>query len=208
MAKIAVVDEKGKTLEELNVADKILAAAVNQSLIHLVVRAHLAEERRGTADVKHRGEVRGGGVKPWRQKGTGRARAGSIRSPIWKGGGVTFGPTPRDFTVTVPKKARRQALKSVLSDKIKHGNVRVVSDLIWKAPKTKQAVALLDKLGMEGKILAIFRDEAEAVTKSFANLPEVKIISADQVNVYDLLNSDEILTTKAVFESMCEERLS
>ncbi len=204
--KIPVVDEKGKKTEELSIEDKQLKTKVDPSLIHQVVRAHLSGQRKGTAATKRRGEVRGGGVKPWRQKGTGRARAGSIRSPLWTGGGVVFGPKPRDFSIKLPKKAKRQALKSVLGEKISNGSVKVLNKIDWNEPKTKKAVKLLDTLKMEGKVLAVIQDESENVVKSFLNIPEVKIISADQISTYEVLNTDDILTTRKSFEKILKDR--
>ncbi len=206
--KIKVLDHMGKGTGEITVGDEIMKASVDSSLIHQMVRSHMSEHRQGSASTKTRGEVRGGGVKPWRQKGTGRARAGSIRSPLWAGGGTTFGPSPRSFAIGVPKKAKKQALRNAMGDKVKSGSVKVLKDLTWTAPKTKQAVKLMNALKLEGKVLLMFKDENENVIKSFMNLPEVKIVSMDQMSVYDILASDDILTTKKAFEALIEERLA
>lgn len=205
--KVQVLDLSGKGTGEIAISDDIMKASVDPSLIHQVVRGYMAEHRQGSASTKTKGEVRGGGVKPWRQKGTGRARAGSIRSPLWNGGGTVFGPRPRSFSINVPKKAKKQALRNVVGDKVKSGSVKVVKDITWDKPKTKQAVKLMNALKLEGKVLMMIKDEKESVVRSFLNLPEVKIVSTDQLNVYDILDSDDILTTKKAFEALIEERL-
>lgn len=206
--KVKILDHTGKDSGEITVGDSIMKASVDKTLIHQVVRSHISAHRQGSASTKTRGEVRGGGVKPWRQKGTGRARAGSIRSPLWTGGGTTFGPTPRSFAVGVPKKAKKQALRNAMGEMVKSGSIKVVKDLKWTAPKTRQAVKLMNDLKLEGKVLLMLKDESENVIKSFMNLPEVKIVSMDQLSVYDILDSDDILTTKKAFEALIEERLA
>ena len=206
--KVAVHDAKGKKIDDLNVADDVMKFEVNGALVHQVVNAYLASRRQGSANTKTRGEVSGGGAKPWRQKGTGRARAGSNRSPIWRHGGIVHGPRPRDFSVKVPKKMKQAALKGVLAEKLRDGNVKVVESINWQKPSTKAAVELLTALKAEGKVLAVVQDEHENVGKSFQNLPHVKVVSAGQLTTYDILNADEIVATKTVFEIVAKERLS
>jgi large subunit ribosomal protein L4 len=205
--KIKVLDQKGKAVSEVTVGDAI-KFEVNPATVHQVVVAYQAGLRQGTASTKTRGEVSGGGAKPWRQKGTGRARAGSNRSPIWRHGGITHGPQPRDFAVKVPKKMKYAALKGALAEKLRDDQVKIVDSLAWEKPSTKAAVALLAAVGAEGKVLAIVRDENENVIKSFQNLPHVKVASAGQLTTYDVLNCDDIVTTKGVFEIVAKERLA
>lgn len=206
--KLSVLNMSGKSVGEISVGDAVMKLEANPAVLHQAVRHHLAMERRGTASTKTRGKVRGGGVKPWRQKGTGRARAGSIRSPLWKGGGTVFGPVPRDFSFRLPQKVKGLALKTALADKIGAGSLKVVDKLSFKISSTKKAREVLDNLKAEGKILAVLKDEDENVSKSLRNIPEVKIIQVGQINTYDVLDSDVIVTTKSAFETLLKERLS
>lgn len=206
--KLPVFDIHGKAVGEVSIKDEVLRVEANPSVIHQVVRYELALERQGGASTKGRSEVSGGGAKPWRQKGTGRARAGSIRSPIWKGGGTVFGPHPRDFSFKLPKKVRNLALKAVLSDRIRQGAVKIVKKFGWTSPSTKKAAEALSKLKVQGKILVVLEDENEVEEKSLRNIPEVKIVHIDQINTYDLLDSDDLVVTKDAFEHMVRERLS
>lgn len=205
---ISVLDKKGKKVSEVAISDTAMKYEANPALIHQVVNAYLSGLRQGSANTKTRGEVSGGGAKPWRQKGTGRARAGSNRSPIWRHGGIVHGPKPRDFSQKVPKKMKYAALKSALADKLRGGSFKIVDDLSWGKPSTKAAVELLAALKAEGKVLAIMQDEQDAVMKSFRNLPHVKLVSAGQLTTYDVLNADEIVTTKSVFELVAKDRLA
>lgn len=176
-------------------------APVNVHLMHEVVTAQRAAARAGTASTKTRGEVSGGGRKPWRQKGTGRARHGSIRSPLWKGGGSAHGPKPRNFAKRVNKKARRAALASALSDRAADDLVTVVADLAFEQPRTKDAVALLDALGLaDRRVLVVLADAHPATVKSFRNLPDVHLLVVDQLNVHDVLVSDEVVIARAALE--------
>jgi large subunit ribosomal protein L4 len=169
-----------------------------------VVVAGLAGIRAGTHSTKTRGEVRGGGRKPWRQKGTGRARQGSIRSPQWVGGGVAHGPTPRDHTQKINKKMRRGALRSALTDALQSGKLAVVDELDWDEPKTKQAVSVLDSFELAGRILLILPvpTESGAVERSFRNLPNVKIAYAGGLGTYDVLLADRVLFTDAAIDRL------
>lgn len=184
-----------KAIVELD--PKTFGLEPNVPLMHQVVTAQLAAKRAGTHSTKTRSEVRGGGAKPWKQKGTGRARAGSSRSPIWIGGGVSHGPKPRDYSQRTNKKMIRQALKCALSDRAADSKVIVVEDWGFDAPSTKGASAALSSLGAEGKILVVLdRDDVNAV-KSFKNLQSAHVLTADQLNTYDVLCSDYVVFSKA-----------
>jgi len=183
--------------------ERLFGGAVNKDLLYRMVRLQMANRRQGTSCTKTRGEVRGGGRKPWRQKGTGRARQGSRRSPLWVGGGTTFGPKPRDYTMSLTKKMRAGALVSALSDRAQDGRVILVDRMAFEGPKTKVAVALLARLGVEGSALIVVgsSEYGRAVRKSFTNLPYVKCIAGSGVNVYDVLRHDYlVMTTEAVEE--------
>lgn len=197
MAKFTVHNVKGEAVGDIELSDAVFAAPVNQALLHAAVVRYLANQRQGTAKTKTRAEVAGGGRKPWRQKGTGRARHGSIRSPIWRGGGITFGPQPRDFRLEMPRKARRAALRSALSAKAGSGDLLVLDSLEFDEPKTKQVVSLLKNLNVEGKALILTGDLQPAVYKSARNLPGVKAEEARNVNVYDILNHGKLILTEA-----------
>lgn len=205
---ISVLDKTGKKVSEVSVSDGAMKYEANPALVHQVVNAYLAGLRQGSANTKTRGEVSGGGVKPWRQKGTGRARAGSNRSPIWRHGGIVHGPKPRDFSQKVPKKMKYAALKGALADKLRDGSFKIVDELSWDKPSTKAAVELLAALKADGKVLAIVQDEQDVIMKSFRNLAFVKVVSAGQLTTYDVLNADDIVATKSVFELVAKERLA
>ena len=174
----------------------------NVAVMHQVVTAQLAAARAGTHSTKTRAEVRGGGRKPWRQKGLGRARHGSSRSPLWMGGGVTHGPTPRSYVQRTPKKMRRLALRSALSARAADGQVKVVEDFDWEAPKTKQAVALLDAVGIDGKVLVVASPTDTVAARSFRNLSRATIIRSGQLNTYDVLWADTVLFTVEALDSV------
>ena len=184
--ELDVIDRQGTPVEKVAVADSAFAAEVKTHLFHQVVRMQLAKRRRGTASTKTRGEVSGGGRKPWRQKGTGRARAGSTRSPLWRGGGVALGPKPRDYAYKLPKKVRRAALCSALSLKTQEGLLKVIDHLDLPAPKTKQMVGFLKDLGVEKAAIILLADNNPNVQLAARNLPDVKVIRVEGVNVYDL----------------------
>ncbi|MBA2528657.1 MAG: 50S ribosomal protein L4 [Euzebyales bacterium] len=189
----------GATDGTVDVDDAIFGAQVNVPAMHQVVTAQLAAARSGTSKTKSRGEVRGGGAKPWRQKGTGRARQGSIRSPQWSGGGVAHGPTgDQNHVKRVNKKLKQLALRSALSDRARSGDVRVVSDLAFDAPRTRDAVAFLDALGLRArKVLIVLASRDEAVGRSFRNLGGVHLLTVDQLNTYDVLVSDVVVFQQA-----------
>jgi large subunit ribosomal protein L4 len=197
MAKVDVLNAGGKKAGSVDLPDEVFGVQVNVPVMHRVVRAQLAAGRAGTHSTKTRSEVRGGGAKPWRQKGTGRARQGSRRAPQWTGGGVVFGPTPRDHSLRVNKKERVLALRSALTDRRAGGNLVVVDGLDFDAPKTARAVELLDTLGLAGrKLLFVVDGLEEAAIKSFRNLPTVHLITFDQLNTYDVLASDVVVFTR------------
>jgi large subunit ribosomal protein L4 len=197
MAKVDVLNAGGKKAGSVDLPDEVFGVQVNVPVMHRVVRAQLAAARAGTHSTKTRAEVRGGGAKPWRQKGTGRARQGSRRAPQWTGGGVVFGPTPRDHGLRVNKKEKVLALRSALTDRRAGGNLVVVDGLDFDAPKTARAVELLDTLGLAGrKLLFVVDGLEEAAIKSFRNLPAVHLITFDQLNTYDVLASDVVVFTR------------
>lgn len=186
----------GKPAGEAVLDPEIFGVEPNLPLMHQVVTAQMAAARSGTADTKTRNEVRGGGRKPWRQKMTGRARHGSIRSPIWVGGGIAFGPHPRDYAQRTPKKMKRLALRGALSARASEGSVRVVQRIDWPEPKTKRAVALLDAIDASGKVLVVVGSGDAVVERSFRNLPRVKLMRVDQLAAYDVLWSDVVVFTQ------------
>jgi large subunit ribosomal protein L4 len=186
---------------DVQLADEIFGIEPNQAVMHQVVTAQLAAARAGTASTKTRAEVRGGGRKPWRQKGLGRARHGSIRSPQWSGGGVAHGPKPRDYSQRTPKKMRRLALRSALSDRAAAGQIKVVESFdVWDVPKTKQAVALLAAMGVTGKVLLIAEDHERTAIKSFRNLDQVIASNLGQANTYDVLWADTIIMSQGTLD--------
>ena len=196
MAKAAVYDMANKQVGDIELNDDIFSVEVNAGLLHQAVVMQLASQRLGTHATKTRSFVRGGGRKPWRQKGTGRARAGSTRSPLWVGGGTVFGPHPRSYAFSMPRKQRRLALKCALSDKVKSGDLIVLDTLAFEAPKTKEAVKVLAAFESPKKALFITADEVENVEKSARNIPGVKAISAMGLNVFDILHHDKVFVTK------------
>jgi large subunit ribosomal protein L4 len=207
MASIEIRDVDGKKTGSRELPAEIFESNVNVPLMHQVVVAGLAGIRAGTHSTKRRGEVRGGGKKPWRQKGTGRSRQGSIRSPQWVGGGVAHGPTPRDHSQKINKKMRRGSLRSALTDALRSGKLAVVDGLDWSEPKTKQAVAVLESLELAGRILVVLPDPTDsgAVEKSFRNLTQVKIAYAGGLGTYDVLLADRVLLTGGAIDRLAGE---
>ena len=187
----------GTAKGEIPLDPEVFGIEPNLAVLHQVVTAQLAGARAGTASTKTRAEVRGGGRKPWRQKGLGRARQGSIRAPQWTGGGVAHGPKPRDFSQRTPKKMKRLALRSALSARASEQAVLVVEPLDWSAPKTKQAKALLEAMGATGKVLVVLGRTDEVAERSFRNLPEVHLTEPGQITAYDVLWSDRVVFTTA-----------
>ena len=204
---LPIVDISNKKVGDAKLAPAVFEVEIRQNIMRDVVVAQLASRRRGTHNTKTRNEVRGGGAKPWKQKGLGRARAGSVRSPIFRGGGITFGPKPRDYSYSPPKKVRKAALKSALSVKAKEKALIVIDAFSFDEPKTKQAVAALTALKLADKKTLVVIDAANSpVEKSFSNIPTVKLLRAEGVNVYDLLNAENVLITQAALLKL-EERL-
>src|SRR3954470_16118286 len=196
MPTIDLRTKDGGTSGTIELDDAIFGIEPNVPVMHQVVTAQLAAARSGTQSTLTRAEVRGGGAKPWRQKGTGRARAGSTRAPNWSGGGVALGPKPRSYKQKTPKKMVQLALRSALSDRASEGRVAVVEAWDWPAPKTKDAAAALVALGIEGKVLLVVGSEDEVAFKSFRNLTHVHIQSKGELNAYDTLCSDWIVFTR------------
>jgi large subunit ribosomal protein L4 len=195
MASVPVLNQSGKKAGTRELPSEWFEAPVNGPLMHQVVVAGMAAIRRGTHSTKTRAEVRGGGRKPWRQKGTGRARHGSNRSPIWTGGGIAHGPKPRDHSMRVNKKMKRQALRSALSDAVQSGKVALVDALSFEEPSTRGAAEILETLELSGKVLVVIPRPDQVIEKSFRNIPTVMVTYARSVPVYALLEADRVLFT-------------
>jgi len=185
----------GQEIGTVKLSDEIFAQEVNQAALHTVVRAYLANQRQGTQSALTRAEVSGGGIKPWRQKGTGRARQGSTRSPQWRHGGVVFAPKPRDYRVSVNKKVKRLAMKSALSSKVNDGSLVVFDALTLAAPKTKEMIKVLDAVKVS-KALVVLPEKDETVERATGNIPNVKTTLVGTLNVYEILKYDTLILTK------------
>lgn len=196
MPKVALYNQTGAQVGEIELADSVFGIEPNNHVLHDAVVMQQASMRQGTHDTKGRSEVRGGGRKPWKQKGTGRARQGSIRSPQWVGGGIVFGPTPRSYAYKLPKKVRRLAIKSALSSKVQNNEIVVLEGLQFDAPKTKDMLQVLKGLNAENKALVVTGEFAENVALSARNIPGVKFVTADGINVLDVLKHDKLVITK------------
>lgn len=197
MPKVAVYDITGQQTGDIELNENVFGVEVNEAVLHQAVVMQLASQRLGTHATKTRGLVRGGGRKPWKQKGTGRARAGSTRSPIWVGGGTVFGPQPRSYAFRMPRKQRRLALKSALSAKVQEGELVIVDAISFEEPKTKNVVKMLnDFKAADDKALIITAEIIDAVEKSARNIPGVKAIGSIGLNVYDILYHDKVFMTK------------
>lgn len=196
MPKVNVYNQLGEIVGDIELNEAIFGIEVNEHVVYEVVKNHLANRRQGTQSAKTRAEVRGGGRKPWRQKGTGRARQGSIRAPQWKGGGVVFAPKPRSYRYSVPKKVRRLAMKSVLSSKVLEGELRILDALTVDAFSTKKAKEILKNLSLETKTMIVLPEGNDMIIKSFANLPKVETVVVDYMNVYDLMRFDNLIIIK------------
>ena len=203
MAKVAVYNMEGKEVDTIELSDSIFGVEVNEHLVHMAVLQQLANNRQGTQKAKTRSEVRGGGRKPWRQKGTGHARQGSTRAPQWTGGGMVFAPVPRDYSFKLNKKEKRAALKSVLTSKVADGKFIVVDELKLDEIKTKKFVQVLNNLKVE-KALVVLNDMDTNVIKSAANLPTVKTAQTNELNVFDALKYDTVVATKAAVATIEE----
>jgi len=208
MAQIDLYNLSREKVGEVELRDEVFNGPVKPHLFYEVVKWQLAKRRRGTASTKTRAEVRGGGRKPWRQKGLGRARAGSIRSPLWRGGGVVFGPKPRDYSYPLPKKVRRAALRSALSLRYKEGKLTVLDGFDLGQIKTKLFVEAMEKLGLKGeKVLIVTDGKDEILEKSARNVPWAKVLRCEGLNVYDVLNYHHLLILKSALPKI-EERLA
>ena len=196
MPKANLYDITGKQVGEVELAEAVFGIEPNETAVHAVVKNHLANCRQGTQSALTRGEVSGGGRKPWRQKGTGRARHGSIRSPQWTHGGIVFAPKPRDYTVTLNKKVKRLAMKSALSSKVQDNEMIVVDSIATEGYKTKKIAEMLKALGSEKKALIVLSEVDAQVIASAANIPGVKTAQVNTLNVYDILNADKFIVVK------------
>ena len=204
MPNVNVMDMAGKVVGEIALSDVIFGAEVNGAVLHAAVRTYLMNQRQGTQSTLTRTEVSGGGKKPWRQKGTGRARQGSTRAPQWTHGGIALGPKPRDYRVTLNKKTKRAALYSALSAKVAEGNLIVVDEIQCPEFKTKTVVNMLNALGASKKALIVLPEVDKTVIKSSANIPGVVTTLYNTINVYDILNADKFIISKAAVEKLEE----
>lgn len=196
MPKIKVLNMKGEEIKEIDLPEELFAATISEASVHQAVVNQLANKRQGTQSAKTRAEVRGGGRKPWRQKGTGRARQGSIRSPQWKGGGVVFAPKPRDYSYKLPRSTRQAALRSVLTNKFEDGKLVVVDNITFDAPKTKDMVSFISNVGAV-KPLIVTEKVDKNVYISARNLQKTAVTFADLINVYDILKHDTLVVSEA-----------
>ncbi len=204
MPKVMMYKTDGTQVGEVALAESVFGAQVNEYAIHEMIVAQLANLRQGTQSALTRSEVRGGGIKPWRQKGTGRARQGSTRSPQWRHGGVVFAPKPRCYNVKVNKKLKKLAMISALSMKVADENMLVVDQFNMEAPKTKEFVKVLGNLKVEGKTLVVTAGKDEDVLRASNNIPTVKTIQTGEINVYDLVNCDKVIFTEAAVKEVEE----
>lgn len=204
MLKLSVVNKSGKEVDTVELPKEIFGVPVNTDVLHQAMVMHQAALRQGNASTKERGAVSGGGKKPWRQKGTGRARAGSSRSPLWYGGGVVFGPHPRDFGYTIPKKIKRAALRESLNAKFQNKNLICLEDLKGKLGKTKEFAQILTALKLQGKILALLDGCDDSVKLASRNLPRFEMLRCEDVNAYDVLRNKNLLLTKTSLSKILE----
>lgn len=196
MPKVNVYNMLGEQVGEIELNENIFGIEVNQHVVYEVVKNQLANKRQGTQSTKTRAEVRGGGRKPWRQKGTGRARQGSTRAPHFSGGGVTFAPKPRDYSYSVPKKVKRLAMKSALTSKVQNNEIIVIDEINFDAPKTKEMTNFLAKINADKKALIVMGEKNENVIKSANNIPNVQTALVNTLNVYDILKYNSFIITK------------
>lgn len=202
MTKLTMFDQNGKESGELAVSAELFGQEMNETVVHSALTWFLAARRRGTQSALTRTEVRGGGKKPWRQKGTGRARAGSSRSPLWRGGGVIFAPKPRSYNYSFPKKARKLALKVALSDKVREGKVKLLDSLEMAPLKTREAAGLLKKLQIAGKTLIVLGQESKPFRQAAQNLADVTLVTAGELNIHDLLYADWLVIEKTALAGL------
>lgn len=205
MAEYDIKDKNNKAVGKIDLPEEVFSVTAKTGVVHNAVVNYLANQRQGTHATKTKGLVRGGGKKPWRQKGTGRARAGSSRSPLWRGGGTIFGPQMRDYSYAIPKKARRLALNAVLSEKISGGDVTILDSISLDKPRTKEMVSLLKGLGLEGvSTLIVLPEKDEAVLLSARNIPGVTVTRVSDLNPYDVTVHSRLLLTRDAAEKLAE----
>jgi large subunit ribosomal protein L4 len=204
MAKLDIIDRDGRSAAQVDLPDAVFAAAAGDHLVYEAVVNYRANQRQGTAATKTRAFVRGGGKKPWRQKGTGRARVGSTRSPLWKKGGTVFGPEPRDYSYELPKKVKRGALRSALAHKLAAGELIVASDLEIPSPKTKEAAALIKAYKLDSALLVDQAGNAN-LFRAVRNIPRIKAVDVAGLNVYDVLAHKSLVFTRRAFEAVLEK---
>lgn len=208
MLEVEIKNRNNATVGNIKLNDKVFSVPINGPLLHEAVVNYLANQRQGTHATKTKGLVSGGGKKPWKQKHTGRARAGSIRSPLWRGGGIVFGPQPRDYSYNLPKKAKRLALKTALSLKMSDGAITIIDGLSMDKPKTKEIIATLKNLGLEGeKVLIITPENDKIITLSARNIPGVKVVRVSDLNSYDVLVHGRLLMTKDAVTKLAGEEI-
>ncbi|HEK86442.1 MAG: 50S ribosomal protein L4 [Candidatus Saccharicenans sp.] len=203
MKVLQVLDQSGKPVQELKVPEEVFSYPVKDHLIYEAVINYLANQRQGTAATKTRAEVSGGGRKPWRQKGTGRARAGSVRSPLWRHGGTIFGPQPRDYRYAIPKKAKKNALKSALAAKLSENLLLIVDQINISQPKTKEALSWLKNLNLDSALI-VDDFKNENLFRSVRNIPEVKAVDNRKLNIYDVLRYRWLVFSQQAFNSLVE----
>lgn len=204
MPNVTVFNQDGSQNGDITLNESVFGIEPNESVLYDAIIAQQASLRQGTHSVKNRSAVRGGGRKPWRQKGTGRARQGSIRAPQWRGGGVVFGPTPRNHGFKLPQKIRRLAIKSALSQKVQEDNVAIVDSLSFEAPKTKEFRAMLDEIEVDRKALVVLEEDNEFAQLSARNIEGVKVVAPNNVSVLDVVAHDKLILTKAALEKVEE----
>jgi len=202
--KTKVIDKSGKKVKDIELDPSVFEVKTNMALVHQVVKSELANKRQGDASTKTRGNVRGGGAKPHRQKGTGRARAGTNRSPLWKGGGTVFGPQPKDYNHKIPRKMRRQAIKGILSAKATNAEIIVIDKFEIKEPKTKKAQDILAKIKAPESVTVIVQREDETIKKSIRNIPKADVIFDTEISAYQLLNNKALVITEPALNSVTE----
>jgi len=207
MPKLAVLNQQGESIGSLNLKDEVFAAENNNQVIYDVVKQQRAAMRQGTVMTKNRSAVNGGGRKPYRQKGTGHARQGSIRSPQYVGGGVVFGPSPRDYSYKINRKVRRLALRIALSEKLRGESLVVVDSITLASHRTKEMITVLENLKVEGKIMVVLSEYSDLISTAARNIPNVQVVLQNHMSVYDILNANKIVITKDALERI-EEVLS
>lgn len=203
MSTINILDQSGNVVGEVELKEDIFDIEPNEPVVHEAVVQYLANQRQGTQSAKSRGEVRGGGRKPWRQKGTGRARAGSIRSPLFKGGGVVFAPKPRDYSKKMNKKKKNLALRSVFSDKNQNNELKVIDQIVFEVPKTKDMIKFLEAIEAPKALIVTAENEPNTI-RSSNNIPKVKTTTVNELNVYDMLLYDNLVLTKDALDKIEE----